>query len=167
MTNIIIAKHELEKAGAKSAWNFLEVFIHKYWETIDNQLTAESMSKLNAEQNTLLAFSIFREEVRSGGFVQLIHNGYGGYIFDNPFAKALRLMGAEELLKLIYKAKKIYDARKHELEKEVEEDELCEIYIDFEEFDELDEKYLEMEDEQIYLIAQHVDEQIELFAQVE
>ena len=37
-------------------------------------------------------------------------NDYGGYIFDNPFAKVMRLWGAEEFSKLVYKAKKIYDA---------------------------------------------------------
>lgn len=41
-----------------------------------------------------------------GGFVQLIQNGYGPYIFDNPFAKAMRMFGAKEFSKLIYEAKK-------------------------------------------------------------
>ena len=52
-----------------------------------------------------------------GGFCQLIQNGYGGYIFDNPFAKVMRLWGAEEFSKLVYKAKKIYDANRKDLEK--------------------------------------------------
>lgn len=163
---IQVSKNDLEKAGAESAWALLEVFINKYYETIGNELTAEGMSKLNGEQNTLLALSIFREEVRSGGFVQLIHNGYGGYIFDNPFAKAIRLMGATELSKLIYKAKDIFDLRREELEKEVEEEELCEIYSEFEEFDELDEEYLRIEENQLYNIAEYVDQNISKFAEV-
>ena len=41
--------------------------------------------------------------------MQLIQNGFGPYIFDNPFAKAMRQFGAKEFAKLIYSAKKIYD----------------------------------------------------------
>lgn len=161
-----VSKKDLEKAGAESAWTFVEVFINAIRKEMNGQVTAENMAKLNGDQNTLLAFSIFREEVRGGGFVQLIHNGYGGYIFENPFAKALRLMGAQDLSKLVYKAKDLYDLRKEELEKEVEEEELCEIYSEFEEFDELDEQYISMEDSQIYAIAQYIDEHIEAFAKV-
>lgn len=161
-----VSKKDLEKAGAESAWAFVEVFINAIRKEMNGQVTAENMAKLNGDQNTLLAFSIFREEVRGGGFVQLIHNGYGGYIFENPFAKALRLMGAQDLSKLVYKAKDLYDLRKEELEKEVEEEELCEIYSEFEEFDELDEQYISMEDSQIYAIAQYIDEHIEAFAEV-
>ncbi len=163
---IQINKADLEKAGAESAWAFLEVFINKYNETIGGELTAEGMAKLNADQNTLLAFNIFRDEVRGGGFVQLIYNGYGPYIFDNPFAKAIRLMGAKDLSKLIYKAKDLYDLRKEEMTKEVEEDELCEIYSEFEEFDELDEEYIRLEEGSIYAIAKYVDENIENFGEV-
>ena len=163
---ISITKQEIEKAGAESAWAFLQVFINKYLDAINGQLTAENMDKLNADQHTLLAFNTFREEVRTGGFVQLIYNGYGGYIFGNPFAKAIRLMGAPELSKLIYKAKDLYDLRKEDLEKEVEEEELCEIYSEFEEFDELDEEYIRIEDDEIFKIAQYVDEHIEAFAEI-
>ena len=46
-----------------------------------------------------------------GGFIQLIHNGYGPFIFDNPFAKAMRIMGAHDFSKLVYKGKKLYDKR--------------------------------------------------------
>ncbi len=163
---IQIKKTDLEKAGAESALAFLEVFLKKYNEVIEGELTAEGMAKLNADQNTLLAFNIFREEVRGGGFVQLIYNGYGPYIFDNPFAKALRLMGAKDLSKLIYKAKDIYDLRKEELTKEVEEEELCEIYSEFEEFDELDEEYISIEESSIYSLAEYVDGNIENFGEV-
>jgi hypothetical protein len=163
---IKVTKQELEKAGAESAWAFLQVFINKYLDEIGGALTAENMGKLNADQHTLLAFNTFRDEVRGGGFVQLIYNGYGGYIFGNPFAKALKLMGAVNLSKLVYKAKDIYELRKTELEKEVEEEELCEIYSEFEEFDELDEDYIRIEDDEIFKIAQYVDEHIDAFAEV-
>ena len=54
---------------------------------IGGELTAETMPLLTGEQHSLLAYQIFRDEIMVGGFCQLIQNGYGGYIFDNPFAK--------------------------------------------------------------------------------
>ena len=58
----------------------------------------------NGYQHSLLGYHFLREEINEGGFVQLIQNGFGPYIFDNPFAKAMRQFGAKEFAKLIYSA---------------------------------------------------------------
>jgi hypothetical protein len=104
--------------------------------------------------------------VNEGGFVQLIQNGYGGYLFDNPVAKALKQMGAKGLSKILYKAKEIYDAHREELERETSEEEFMAMYVDFEQFDELEEKFFYIEEEETLLIAQYVDEHLEDFAEV-
>ncbi|HRZ96504.1 MAG TPA: DMP19 family protein [Paludibacter sp.] len=145
---------------------FLQVFIDAYLAEIDGNLTAENMSKLNGSQHTLLAWHFFSSEIREGGFVQLIQNGYGGYIFANPFAKAIKQFGAVELSKLIYKAKEIYDPNKSVLERETTEEEFNAMYVDFEVFDELEERYFDMEEEQTSLIAAYVDENISDFAEI-
>lgn len=124
------------------------------------------MSKLNGSQHSLLAWHFFSTEMREGGFVQLIQNGYGAYIFDNPFAKVMKQFGAVELGKLIYKAKDIYDPNKKELERETTEEEFNAMYVDFEVFDELEEMYFDMEEQQTSLIAAYVDEHIEDFAEI-
>ena len=97
----------LQKAAGEGMDEFIQVFTDKYKEVIGGELTAETMVLLTGEQHSLLAYQIFRDEIMTGGFCQLIQNGYGGYIFDNPFAKVMRLGGAEEFSKLIYRAKKI------------------------------------------------------------
>ena len=104
--------------------------------------------------------------MRDGGFVQLIQNGYGGYIFGNPFAKAMKQFGAVELGKLIYKAKEIYDPNKAVLERETTEEEFNAMYVDFEVFDDLEEQYFEMEEQQTSLIAAYVDEHIADFGEI-
>lgn len=101
-----------------------------------------------------------------GGFVQLIQNGYGPYIFDNPFAKAMRLFGAKDFSKLIYEAKKIYDANRADLEKDCTEDEFMAMYEQYEAFDDLEEKYMEEEEIITAQIAEYVDEHVEYFAVV-
>ena len=163
---IQIKDSDLAQAAEQGMDEFLQVFIDAYLEAIDGKLSAENMSKLNGSQHSLLAWHFFSTEMREGGFVQLIQNGYGAYIFDNPFAKAMKQFGAVELGKLIYKAKDIYDPNKKELERETTEDEFNAMYVDFEVFDELEEMYFEMEEQQTALIAAYVDEHIEDFAEI-
>lgn len=163
---IQIKDSDLAQAAEQGMDEFLQVFIDAYLEAIDGKLSAENMSKLNGSQHSLLAWHFFSTEMREGGFVQLIQNGYGAYIFDNPFAKAMKQFGAVELGKLIYKAKDIYDPNKKELERETTEEEFNAMYVDFEVFDEMEEMYFEMEEQQTALIATYVDEHIEDFAEI-
>lgn len=157
---------ELIAAAGKGMDEFIQVFVDACLHEIDGKLTAENMSKLNGSQHTLLAWHFFSTEMREGGFVQLIQNGYGGYIFGNPFAKAIKQFGAVELGKLIYKAKEIYDANKAELERETTEEEFNAMYVDFEVFDELEEQYFDMEEQQTALIAAYIDDHITEFAEI-
>ena len=151
---IEVIESALQKAAGEGMDEFIQVFTDKYKEVIGGELTADTMPLLTGEQHSLLAYQIFRDEIMVGGFCQLIQNGYGGYIFDNPFAKVMRLWGADEFSKLIYKAKKIFD------------DEFMAMYEQYEAFDELEEVYLEMEEQVTALIASYVDEHLELFAKI-
>ena len=100
---IEVMESALQKAAGEGMDEFIQVFTDKYKEIIGGELTADTMPLLTGEQHSLLAYQIFRDEIMVGGFCQLIQNGYGGYIFDNPFAKVMRLWGAEEFSKLVYK----------------------------------------------------------------
>jgi hypothetical protein len=95
---IQIQEKTIIEAAEKGMDEFLKVFTDAYLEALGGDITAENMDLLNGYQHTLLAFRFFSEEVNEGGFVQLIQNGYGGYIFDNPVAKALKLMGATGII---------------------------------------------------------------------
>lgn len=163
---IQIPEQKIVEAAEKSMDEFLKVFTDAYLTELGGDITAENMDKLNGYQHTLLAFRFFTDNVREGGFVQLIQNGYGGYVFDNPTAKALKLMGAKGLSKILYKAKEIYDTHRDELERDTTEEEFMAMYEKFEQFDELEEKYMEIEEEQTAIIAEYVDENMEDFAEV-
>lgn len=156
----------LQVASAKGMDEFIQVFTDQYNEVTGGELTAESMSLLTGEQHSLLAYQIFRDEIMVGGFCQLIQNGYGSYIFDNPFAKVMRLWGAEDFSKLLYKAKKIYDTNRDDLEKERTDDEFMAMYEPYEAFDELEEEYFEMEEQVTALVASYLDDHLELFAKI-
>lgn len=163
---IQIAESKIIEAAEIGMDEFLKVFTDTYLQAIDGEVTAENMELLNGYQHTLLALRFFAEEVNEGGFVQLIQNGYGGYIFDNPVAKALKQMGAKGLSKILYKAKDIYDLHRAELERETTDEEFAAMYVDFEQFDELEEKFFYIEEEEISIIAQYVDENLEDFAEI-
>ena len=163
---IQIPDKTLASAAEKGMDEFLKVFTDAYLDALGGNLTAENMHLLNGNQHTLLAYRFFFDEVQQGGFVQLIQNGYGGYIFDNPVAKALKLYGAAEMTKIVYKAKEIYDANKEELERETTEEEFTAMYVDFEQFDELEERYFMIEEEQTAIIAAYVDEHVIDFAEI-
>jgi len=165
-TKIIVKDEDLRKGAEAGMDGFLQVFIDKYLEVTGGVVNAATMPLLNGYQHTLLGYHFFREEVFDGGFVQLIQNGYGPYIFDNPFAKAMRLFGAKEFSKLIYEAKKIYDAHRADLEKECTDDEFMAMYEQYEAFDDLEEAYMDMEEEVTAQIAGYVDEHLEQFAEI-
>lgn len=156
----------LRQAAGEGMDAFIQVFTDAYQEVTGGKLTAETMPLLTGEQHSLLAYAIFRDEVMEGGFCQLIQNGYGGYIFGNPFAKVMRLWGVGNLHKLVYAAKKIYDAHRADLERERTDDEFMAMYEQYEAFDELEDEFLEKEEEYTAQVAGYVDEHLELFAKI-
>ena len=103
-------------------------------------------------------------EVMDGGFVQLIHNGYGPFIFHNPFAKMMRVWGIDELAKLINKVRKKYELYHEEIEREYTDEEFMALFERFPEFDFFDDEFVENEEDWTQLIAQYIDEHIENFA---
>lgn len=164
---ITVSDAELRKGADEGMDAFIKVFIDKYIEVTGGEINAETMPMLNGYQHSLLGYHFFREEVLEGGFVQLIQNGYGPYIFENPFAKAMRMFGAKDFAKLIYEAKDIYDANKADLQKERTDEEFMAMYEQYEAFDDLEEKYMDMEEMVTAIIAEYVDEHLEYFAEIE
>lgn len=128
-------------------------------EAIGGELTAENMQQLNADQLTLLAWEILHEEVMDGGFVQLIHNGYGPFIFKNPFAKAVKLWGLRDLSKLVYDAHTLYVKYGNEITRDCTDEEFMAMYEQYPEFDELDDLFIENEEEWTQQIERYINEQ--------
>ena len=163
---IQLTETQIADSLKKDPIDYINLYTDAYLAEIDNELSAEKMHKLNGHQHVLLAYKYFWEEINHGGFVQLIQNGYGGYIFDNPTAKSLKQFGAEATAKIIYKAKEIFDANRRELERETTDEEFNAMFEEFEVFDEIEEQFFKIEKEQTAIIAQYVDKNRELFAEI-
>jgi hypothetical protein len=167
MKEVIIRDAALQAAASQGMDAFLQVFIDHIYQAIGGELTAENMGELNADQVTLLAWKILHDEVMDGGFVQLIYNGYGTFIFKNPLAKALKLWGLKDLSKLIYDGHTLWLKYREEIERDLDDEQFMALFEQMPEFDELDDAFIENEEAWTAEIAHYVDEHIDRFANVE
>ena len=166
MKEVTINDAVLRKAAGEGMDAFVAAFVAAIKEAIGGELTGETLAELNSDQITLLAWDVLHEEVMDGGFIQLIHNGYGPFIFKYPFAKALKLWGMRELSKLVYNAHTLYAKYHEEIEKDCTDEEFMALFEQYPEFDDMDDEFVEREEEWTNDIAHFIDENIERFANV-
>lgn len=156
----------LAKAAEKGCDEFLSAIIGATKQAIGGELTAKNMPMLKTCQITLLAYDIIHEEVMGGGFVQLIHNGYGAFIFTNPVAKILKDWGLKDLAKLLFAGKKLYFEHHVALEKDCSDEAFMALFEQYPEFDTLDDEFVENEEEWTNAVALYVDEHLSEFVHV-
>lgn len=164
--DINIQEIKLQEAAAQGTDAFLKVVHDAVLEAVGGEVNVKTLPLLNGEQVTLLAYFILREEVMDGGFIQLIHNGYGPFIFLNPFAKAMRLWGAHDFSKLLYKGRKLFEQYGDKLTADCTDEEFMALFEQYPEFDDLDDGFIEMEEEVTDIIAHYVDDHLEQFVTV-
>ena len=159
---VTVSDAALRQAAEEGMDAFVDIFVDAINASVGGELTADTMAKLNASQITLLAYRILRDEVMDGGFIQLIHNGYGGFIFLNPFAKMVKQWGIIELGRLLSKV----HSNREEIEKDCTDEEFMSLFERFPVFDDFDDTFVEHEEEWTAAIAQYIDEHIEEFAEI-
>lgn len=164
---IKINDKDLATAANEGMDQFLTTIINAFKQQVgEEELNAQAMQQLTADQITLWGYMILRDELMDGGFVQLIYNGYGPFFFDNPFAKAMRLWGLHDFSKLLYKAKKIYDEHKADLTKERSDEDFMALFEQYPEFDDLDDEFVEEEEDITSAVAYYVDEHMTDFVEI-
>ena len=84
-----------------------------------------------------------------GGFIQLITNGYAGYVLEGPFALVLKKMwGMKELAQLVFDVKREYHLHKDELERDMTDEEFMALYEQLETLNEMGDSFLDDYQEQ-------------------
>ena len=166
MKDILVKDSDLILASQEGIDAFIKVISDAILNSIGGKLTCDNMSELNADQITLIAYSVLRDEVMDGGFVQLIYNGWGPFFFNNPFAKAIRLWGLTDLAPLINKANRLYKKHRADIEKDYTDDEFMELFERFPDFDDLDDKFVENEEQWTNRIAFYVDDNLDKFVTI-
>lgn len=164
---IKINDKDLATAANEGMDQFLTTIINAFKQQVgEEELNVQAMQQLTADQITLWGYMILRDELMDGGFVQLIYNGYGPFIFDNPFAKAMRLWGLHDFSKLLYKAKKVFDEHKADLTKERSDEDFMALFEQYPEFDDLDDEFVEEEEDITSAVAYYVDEHMTDFVEI-
>jgi hypothetical protein len=167
MREITVSDAALRKAAEEGMDTFIGVFTDALHQAVGEELTTATIQELNADQVTLMAWETLHREVMDGGFVQLIHNGYGPFIFKNPFAKALnKLWHMRELSKMVYEAHTLYAKYGAEIEKDCTDEEFMMLFERFPEFEDLDDQFVENEEEYTAQVAGYIDENIQKFASI-
>lgn len=167
MIQVIVKDAALREAAMQDMDSFLRVFIDATKESIGGELNADTMQQLSVPQITLLAYNILHEEVMDGGFVQLIYNGYGGFIFDNPFAKVLRDWGLRDLAKMLFSVRKFYKEYGSKIQRDCSDEEFMSMFEQYPAFDDYDDEFVENEEAWTAEVARYVDDHIDEFVVIE
>lgn len=153
----MMTKEKLDASWASGPDTYIFSLTTYYLEKVGGTLTNESMDLLNYHQHTLLAYRIMLDEVGTGGFIQLIQNGYGPYVLIGPFAMVVKKeWGFHEFGKFIYKVRKEYLHNKEELERDMSEEEFMASYEKFDDMNNYGDDFLDMEETLTPKIAQYV-----------
>ena len=166
----------LRQAAGEGMDAFINVIVDAIKQGVGGELSAEAMPKLTADQITLLAYIMLRDELMDGGFIQLIHNGYGPFFFRNPFDKAVRQWGEEVqkltgikgnedtnligLCRLLRRVRKCYDKYHNQIEKEMSDEDFMALYEQLDVFDDFDDEFVSNEESYTEDVARYVDEHI-------
>jgi hypothetical protein len=161
-----IAAAALAQAKADD-WDYLSVFLEAYRQSVRPKLLQDSLSSLSNEQCILLVYSDLYDQVTNGGFIQLIQNGYGRNLFDNPFAEDIAKWGATQLADLVAQANIIYKAHREYLERQRTIPEFSQLYQEFKEFGPLEDSFYTIIDGQTTIIRAYIAQHLHQFAIIE
>lgn len=162
-----LTDQQLSEAALQGPDQFLQLIIDAVREDIGGEVTPDNIQQLNADQMTLLCWDTLHQEVMDGGFVQLIHNGYGTFIFKNPFAKALNKMWhIRDLAKMLYEVHTLWLENREALERDSTDEEFMALFEQFPQFDDYDDLFIENEERWTDQIANYVDEHLDLFVKI-
>jgi hypothetical protein len=166
----------LRQAAGEGMDAFINVIVDAIKQGVGGELSAETMPKLTADQITLLAYIMLRDELMDGGFIQLIHNGYGPFFFRNPFDKAVRQWGEKVqeltgvkgnedtnligLCRLLRRVRKCYDKYHNQIEKEMSDEDFMALYEQLDVFDDFDDEFVSNEESYTEDVARYVDEHL-------
>lgn len=139
---------------------FIQVIVDAMKEYVGGELTEDAFKVLSPDHITLWGYVILRDELCDGGFIQLIHNGYGPFFFFNPFAKAMRLWGLKDFSKFIYRARELYEEHRESIEKEMTDEEFMALYEQYPEFDDLDDEFIANEEQITGQVAHYLDDHL-------
>lgn len=141
---LYLSKEALDQAYAQSPADYLALLADAYLRPSEGALTPERMDALSACQHALLCYSIVRNEVSEGGFIQLIQNGYGPYVLDGPFPYTVKKeWGMRDFGQYLFDVRREYHRRREALEADLSDEEFMALYEQEDTMNELGDRFLD------------------------
>ena len=92
---VSISEKDIIDAAQKSSDAFVDLVAQKTLQAIGGQLTADTMPSLTADQITLLAYQILKQEVMEGGFTSISIQSD-----EDDFASSIIVTGAVVMFRI-------------------------------------------------------------------
>ncbi|MNX82419.1 hypothetical protein D3C86_1141480 [compost metagenome] len=143
-----------------NTWDLFFLLLSNYYEIMD----IKTEDDFTDSQRTLITYNIMYGEITTGGFLELIKNGYASYIFESIFSETLKKWGAIEMAVHINKAKEIYFHNKTELEIARTSEDIFDMYKQYPEFNVLDNEFFRIMNSEADKIKQYIQRHINEFA---
>lgn len=150
----------------KSSWELIHTLTGHYNAMLAADPSGALMQQLTLAQHTLMALSTLHGQVCNGGFIQLIQNGFGPYIFENPFSAQIARMDAPTLAGLLDQAKEIYLADRTYLERETSLEEFTKMYGEFTAFEPIEAQFMEVIESEGESIAAFIATNLDQFVEI-
>lgn len=162
----IIEKEQFEGHLDKD-WDFIYKILDPYQNAI-NEVEDENviLDQLCDDQHTLLIYDALYGQVTNGGFLQLIHNGYGAFVFDPVFIEDLERWTLIATAGLLKEANVIYLNHKDYLEEERDLREFSALCKSFKEFEPFDDLFYEMMEDEVRRFRAYIENHITDFVKI-
>jgi len=122
-------------------------------EELYHRQTFDFYDELSTGQQLLLSYEYVQNQVLQGGFIQLIQNGYIGLLPDLP--EWLEKVAAKPMAKVIDDVLKVYVLNREALDKKTSVEEFALLYKEFQEFEQLDDEFLQHNEATLGLIINY------------
>lgn len=162
--DLIVNKSVLEKE--QDVWSYLYIILDKYIELQEKEPEYIS-DNFNNDQHALFAYMILDSQVCNGGFIQLIYNGYGSLIFESPFIETLEEWGISATASLLKEVCTIYEKVGISQGEDDTLDDFSDLYEKYPQFDEFDDSYYNIMEEEVRRAKLYVENHLDLFITLE
>ena len=160
---LTLKKSELEKAKQETG-EYWFVILEKYFELWDAD-PENVIENFTDAQHVLLAYNTLYGEVMNGGFVQLICNGYGDYIFESPVIETLKKWGASETAEILEDVRDLYRQDKIKCTEDDSLEYFLNLYEDNPEFEQFDNDFYAHDE--LEIVKNYIEKHLDKFILVE
>ncbi|MBC9932982.1 DMP19 family protein [Chitinophaga qingshengii] len=161
-----VSKQDLDNAREDN-WDFIYAILEPYQDAIEEAEEEEDiLDQLTDDQHVLLIYDALYGQVTNGGFLQLIHNGYGQFIFETGFDEDLEKWGLKETAEIVRKAEAIFVEHKGLLEEERDLEAFSALYKTFTHFESLDNAFYDVMDEEVATFRAYIEAHLDTFAKI-